>query len=71
MIFQFFEYLEFYVYWLDEDDVGNFSYELEIVIELVKSLDINYMIKNQEEVYVKLILKYKFMCVVVVYVDIK
>lgn len=71
MIFQFFEYLEFYVYWLDEDDVGNFSYELEIVIELVKSLDINYVIKNQEEVYVKLILKYKFMCVVVVYVDIK
>lgn len=71
MIFQFFEYLEFYVYWLDEDDVGNFSYELEIVIELVKSLDINYVIKNQEEVYVKLILKYKFICVVVVYVDIK
>lgn len=71
MIFQFFEYLEFYVYWLDEDDVGNFSYELEIVIELVKSFDINYVIKNQEEVYVKLILKYKFMCVVVVYVDIK
>lgn len=71
MIFQFFEYLEFYVYWLDEDDIGNFSYELEIVIELVKSLDINYVIKNQEEVYVKLILKYKFMCVVVVYVDIK
>lgn len=71
MIFQFFEYLEFCVYWLDEDDIGNFSYELEIVIELVKSLDINYMIKNQEEVYVKLILKYKFMCVVVVYVDIK